>query len=229
MLSIESWKKYHAKLNERIAYYDSIPLENLNVSISKGNIKVGNVPNVSLPADKTCRHCRYCMLACYDKKACLQYPNVMDARAKNYSIMKRSLDKYFSDVEMFQRAMKEAFFRFHVGGDIPNIEYLDRMVKVTHKVKKRNWTYTKEHETVNEYIAEHGGDWKKIFLPYLVPMFSQWDDNPIENPYNLPVFLCIPKGKEPPKNMYHCPGNCQICIENHRGCPYAESAWTYEH
>lgn len=228
MLTIESLKKYHEKLEERISFYDSIPVENLSVSISNGNMKVGNVPNVSLPSDKTCPHCKECQLACYDKKACLQYPNVMNARAKNYSIMKRSIRQYFEQVKEGIKKSKEKFFRFHVGGDICSEEYLDGMVKVTNEILKHHWTYTKSQDIINEYIKKHGGNWEKL-APNLVIMFSKWGYVPIENPYNMPVFWCIVKGQEPPKDMYHCPGNCKICIENHRGCPYGESAWTYEH
>lgn len=228
MLTIESVKKYHELLEKRIAYYDSIPVESLSVSISNGNMKVGNVPNVSLPSDKTCPHCKECQLACYDKKACLQYPNVMNARAKNYSIMKRSIRQYFEQVKKGIKKSKEQFFRFHVGGDICDEEYLDGMVKVTNEILKHHWTYTKSQDIVNKYIEKYGGDWKKI-APNLVIMFSRWGRSPIDNPYNMPVFWCIVKGQEPPKDMYKCPGNCKICIDNHRGCPYGESAWTYEH
>lgn len=228
MLTLESVKKYHEKLEERIAYYDSIPLDELTVSISKGNMKVGNVPNISLPADKTCLNCKDCQLACYDKKACLQYPNVMNARAKNYSIMKRSIKQYFKQVKDGIKKCKEMFFRFHVGGDISSEEYLDGMVKVTNETLKHHWTYTKSQDLCNEYIKKHGGFWEEI-APHLVIMYSRWGYAPINNPYNMPVFWCIVKGQKAPKDMYHCPGNCKICIENHRGCPYGESAWTYEH
>ena len=228
MLTIESVKKYHEKLDERISYYDSIPLDDLSVTISKGNMKVGNVPNVSLPSDKTCPHCKDCQFACYDKKACLQYPNVMDARAKNYSIMHRSLEKYFAQIKEYLQKMKEKFFRFHVGGDISSEEYLDGMVNVTNEVKNNNWTYTKSQDIVNEYIEKHGGNWKKI-APYLVIMYSKWGYAKIDNPYNMPVFWTIVEGQEKPKDMYHCPGNCGICIKNRRGCPYGESAWIDEH
>ena len=228
MLSLESLKKYHEKLEERIAFYDTIPVEKLNVSISNGNMKVGNVPNVSIPSDKTCPHCKDCQLACYDKKACLQYPNVMNARAKNYSIMKRSIKQYFAQVKEGIKKSKEDFFRFHVGGDIINEEYLDGMVKVTHETQKHHWTYTKSQDIVNGYIQKYGGNWKKI-APYLVVMYSKWGYVPIDNPYNMPIFWTIVKGQEKPKDMYHCPGNCLTCIKNHRGCPFGESAWIDEH
>jgi len=229
MLSLESLKKYHEKLEERINYYDSIPVEKLTVTISKGNMKVGNTPNVSLPSDKTCPHCKDCQLACYDKKACLQYPNVMDARAKNYSIMKRSLGQYFKQIKEWVEKHKSEGFRFHVGGDICSEEYLNGMVETTHDMfNSRNWTYTKSQDIVNAYIEKYGGEWKEI-APNLVIMYSKWGYAPINNPHNMPVFWTIVKGQEKPKNMYHCPGNCKVCLENHRGCPYGESAWIDEH
>lgn len=229
MLTLESLKKYHEKLDERIAYYDSIPLDELHVTISKGNMKVGNTPNVSLPSDKTCPHCKDCQLACYDKKACLQYPNVMDARAKNYSILMRSPSKYFGEIKSYIMKLRHDGFRFHVGGEIKDKPYLHGMVSITNEAKRKlNWSYSKSHDIINEYIKEHGGEWEKI-APYLVIMYSRWGYAPIDNPYDMPVFWTIVKGQEKPKGMYHCPGNCKICIENHRGCPYGESAWIDEH
>lgn len=228
MLKLETLKKYHEKLDAEIRSYDSIPVEKLSVCISKGNKKIGGVDNVSLPSDKTCPHCKECQLACYDKKACLQYKNVMKARARNYSILKRSPEKYFADVRNFLKKTKRPF-RWHVGGDIMSENYLDNMVKTTNdNLRNVGWTYTKSQDIVNEYIRKNGGDWKKISQKLTI-MFSKWGYVPIDNPYNMPVFWCIVKGQEPPKDMYHCPGDCGICLKEHRGCPYGESAWIDEH
>ena len=97
----ETIKKVIAMLKTAIEHYRK-ELEKgtfLKVSISTGNIKIGHVMNVSLAPILTCGEmCKYCLRHCYDIKACLQYPNVLLARARNTALALYNRKEYFAQI-----------------------------------------------------------------------------------------------------------------------------------
>ena len=231
MYTNETLKKYHDKLENAIAFYARFPVESLEICISGGNMKVGNVPNVSLPPVKTCgNNCKLCIHKCYDIKACMQYENVMNARSRNYSILMRNYDLYWKQLREKLSRMKTKYFRFHVGGDIISELYFSDMVKTARMFPHiRFWTYTKQLEYVNAFIEKNGGTLAKAVPDNLSVMASVWAGNPIDNPYGLPVFYVYMHGQSAPVGMWHCPSDCKYCIEHGRGCPFGESSCIEEH
>lgn len=219
--------------------YESKASADIKMCISKGNRKIGRVMNVSLPPIMTCHNCKECKYFCYDIKACLQYPNtVIDARIRNYVIMQRSMADYFNRIEQaIERRKTNKYFRWHVAGDIVNMEYFENMVEIA----KRHpdfvfWTYTKNYNIVNQYVWEHSSGFVADAIPTNFHiMFSEWDGMPIDNPYGFPIFTC--KLKSGNKNhspeffdsLYKCPGNCDICKACGMGCIGGMDTYADEH
>lgn len=232
MYTCEGLKKYKEQMIKAIGYYEEIPVESLNVSISSGNRKIGRVLNVSLPPIFTCGNCAECFKFCYDIKACLQYKNAMMARARNLVILRNNFEQYFAQIrgKMSRRKLNK-FFRFHVAGDMVSPEYLDEVVKTARMFPDWViWTYTKEYELINEYVRTHGGTREKAIPHNLKIMFSEWKGLAMPNPFRFPVFRCVFRGIEKaPRKAWHCPGNCDICKEQNRGCVAGEDSWTWDH
>lgn len=233
----ETIEKYLDTARAWLNYYDSIPVEDLHVSISLGNRKIGRVKNVSLLPIVTCAHCHGCRWYCYDIKAALFRTAVMKARARNTSIARRAPAQYWAEIrEALRRSRSLEAFRFHVGGDIPGMEYLQEMIKTAEMFPACNfWTYTKETELVNLYVLRHGGN-RDCLPANLHIMFSPWNGEPLSNPYDFPVFVCRMEddarndyGPEFFDDAWQCPGNCDVCGALGRGCRVGESAWTWEH
>ena len=81
------------------AYMSRENIDDVKICISCGNRKIGKVMNVSLPPLLSCGNCAGCARFCYDVKACLQYPQtVIDARVRNYAILKRDRERYFAEI-----------------------------------------------------------------------------------------------------------------------------------
>ena len=233
MYSKQSVTKAVNEMNARRTYYAPKAVDEIKMAISAGNRKIGRVMNVSLPPVLTCANCKECMFYCYDIKACLQYPNtVIDARVRNLAVLIKNRDEYFRRIdEKMTRRRKNKFFRWHVAGDIVDIDYFDRMIKNARKhADFVIWTYTKNYKVVNEWIAKNGRD--AIPANFHI-MFSKWDGLKMENPYNMPVFACRMKdGNKDPmpwETMYKCPGNCDICKAARRGCMAGENTFADEH
>lgn len=226
--------KVVGQLKDSINYYSTKNSENITISISCGNKKIGRVLNVSLAPIITCANCKECKHLCYDIKACLQYSNVRDARSRNTVLATKYRDIYFSAIdEKLSRRRKNKYFRWHVSGDIIDLDYFCRMVDIARKHSDFvMWTYTKAYFIVNEYCKRFGKD---SIPSNLVIMFSEWDGMDLINPYNFPIFSCRLKDgnknrtAESFEQMFKCPGNCDICKESHRGCIKGEDTYVDEH
>ena len=205
-------------------------VDSVRMAISQGNRKIGRVMNVSLPPILTCANCSECKFLCYDIKACNQYPNtVIDARARNLAILLEDRDAYFRQIdEAISRRRKNKFFRWHVAGDILDADYLANMVDIARAHPDFVfWTYTKNYGVVNEYCERRGG--RSAIPENLSIMFSEWRGMPMSNPFHFPEFSVVFKDDEVKPVGHYCPGNCDICKEQHRGCIAGETTYCHEH
>ena len=228
MYSNETIQKAVAMMRSRGAELLTMSADEIPMAISKGNRKIGRVMNVSLPPILTCANFSGCMHLCYDIKACMQYPNtVIDARMRNWAILKLNRDEFFNRIEQqISRRRKNKFFRWHVAGDIVDIDYFDRMVQIAARHPDFVfWTYTKNYAVVNAWVAEHG----RAGVPANFSiMFSEWRGMPMQNPYGFPEFRVVFKDEQKPTGFY-CPGNCDICKASGRGCVAGETVYCNEH
>lgn len=196
------------------------------VSISKGNSKMGAIPSVSLPPVITCKNCATCAKKCYAAKLCRLYPSVRKSYENNLEVLKTDRNAYFAQVKA--SAMMTRFFRFHVSGDIIDIDYLDRMCKLAREVKGTQFlAFTKNYEDVNEYFKNHRKP-QNLKLIFSLP----FDGAMINNPHNLPTAAVILKGNEPKANYKVCGGNCTECACQGVGCwelKKGETIAFYEH
>ena len=181
------------------------------ISISYGNAKMGRIPSVSLPPIVTCAQGCVCAKKCYAAKLCRLRPTVRNAYQKNLDILKNDMDSYFLQVKA--AAMVSKYFRFHVSGDIPDMNYLDRMVKLAQELPDTTFlAFTKQYNFINNFL-------QYASIPEnLKIIFSAWPGMPMENPYNMPVANVIFKGQEPAENWKICGGNCSECACRGVGC-----------
>ena len=232
MYSKESIKKAVDLMNARRTYYAPIAVDHIKMAISTGNRKIGRVMNVSLPPILTCANCKECKYLCYDVKACLQYPNtVIDARVRNLSVLMKDRNEYFARIDAaMSRRRKNKFFRWHVAGEILDVDYFNRMIENARRHPDFTiWTYTKNYSVVNAWIKENGRD--AIPANFHV-MFSEWRGLDMVNPYKMPEFRVVFKSdaiKPDPKKNHYCPGNCDICKASGRGCIAGETTYCNEH
>ena len=233
MFKNETIKAMLKKANQKKADYMKKDVKKIKECISNGNTKIGKVMNVSLMPIMTCGNCKECKHFCYDIKACIQYPDtVIDARIRNTVLLLKDRNEFFRRIEKkISRRRKNKYFRWHVAGDIIDIDYFSRMVEIAwNHPDFVFWTYTKMYNIVNDYVS--------LFGIYSIPanlhiMFSKWDGLKMDNPYNFPVFACKMKNGNKDEmswaTMYKCPGNCDICKKANRGCLAGENTFADEH
>ncbi len=101
------------------------------VSISRGNVKIGRIPSVSLPHIITCGPLVPCAqrnadgrAPCYVDKIVRLRPNVRRAYERNLRIWRADPVDYFAQLYAFLDPAQPDFFRFHVSGDFPSRAYM---------------------------------------------------------------------------------------------------------
>lgn len=182
------------------------------VSISKGNSKMGAIPSVSLPACVTCNPNAPCFKLCYAAKITRLYKTVKTAYENNLNILKENPALYWDQVK--QAAQMARYFRFHVSGDIPDIEYFKQMVKLATELPHTSFlAFTKQYNIVNLFLVNGG-----IIPENLKIIFSNWGAWKCFNPFNLPECEVILKGSDPAPDWKICGGNCTECACRGIGC-----------
>ena len=183
------------------------------VKISPGNSKLGAIPSVSLPAIKTCRVCG-CAEKCYAAKLERIRPSVREAYQHNLDALKSDPNTYWREVE--GAIMLSRFFRFHVSGDIPDADYLERMVDVAARNQHCEiLCFTKRYDLVNAALA--GGLTVPVNLHIL---FSGWPGLSMANPFYLPeAHVKFRDGTTTARDdAVQCGGNCATCATTGEGC-----------
>lgn len=187
----------------------------MQIKISPGNKKMGAVPSVSLPAVLTCRSDCECSQKCYARKLERIRKSVREAYSSNYSLLNEYPDTYWREVEA--SVMMTRFFRFHVSGDIPNYEYLMRMISIAQRNPHCEiLCFTKKFSIVNRYLSENNG----VLPENLHIVFSGWKNLVMENPYSLPeAHVMYRDGTTTASPGYiPCGGNCTECATTDSGC-----------
>ncbi len=177
----------------------------MKISISTGNIKMGNIPSISLPPGSSCPAGVPCFQDCYANKAYL-----IPAR----QAWQKNMDLYQSDPESFFIVISEylsthrlsvRFFRYHVGGDFPDAAYLDHCINLANTFKNVNFlSFTKRYELIS----------KVQFPPNFTVIASSWPGLPMPRQIRkrFPV-AWMQDGNESrvPKSALICPGFCDAC------------------
>ena len=186
----------------------------MNVKISNGNSKMGKIPSVSFPSLLTCIKCD-CNKICYAHKLEKLRPSVRQSYLHNWNLYKLDRETYWREIEA--TIMLSRFFRFHVSGDIPDQDYIHRMIDVANRNQHCEiLCFTKKFDICNKEISERKGE-----LPNnLHLIYSGWKNLKMKNPYNLPeAHVRYRDGNTTAReNAIECDGDCTECAITDRGC-----------
>jgi hypothetical protein len=121
----------------------------INIAVSKGNSKLGKLPNINLPPgpEWSCREDVPCAVDCYAMKAWRQYPATRAAWTRNWDLWTTDPASFETQLQSYLTASKPKRFRWHSSGDIPDQKYFDMMVRIADaNPKTRFLAFTKRYE-----------------------------------------------------------------------------------
>lgn len=187
-----------------------------HVHISKGVSKLGaNIPSVSLPAGITCRPDAPCHAKCYARKGRFVF-------RKTKSLFDRNLEIWHADPVQYERdviiaAFSCRYFRWHVSGDIPDMNYLEMMVRVAVGLPETKFLcFTKKFELVNAWRTLNPDG----FPANIKIVLSAWGEFVPDNPFNLPQAFVRLKHAESriPVHARQCGKFCGECVMTNQNC-----------
>ena len=178
------------------------------IHISKGNMKVGTIPNISLTPGRSCsaEACQTCFVqGCYACKSYRQYKNVRAAWDENTEAALSDLDGMEKQLSAYFDSMNAPrFFRIHVGGDFITKEYAEMWARVAQSHPHTNFlAFTKQWENVRGVN----------FPTNLSLVLSGWPGTEIPSDLSARYAkaICVEREEEIPSGGFHCPGRCESC------------------
>ncbi len=174
-------------------------------TISLGNIKMGQMPSVSLPPVLACGRDIPCARDCYAQKAMRMYPTVRDCWQRNLTAAREHRAGYFADIGRFLAARATEYFRWHVAGDILDQEYLQNMVALANDFhRKRFLAFTKRLDLVYRAIPDN--------LAIVFSFWPGWGNPRRARRAGIPI-AWMQDGTETriPDDAIGCPGQCDTC------------------
>jgi hypothetical protein len=192
----------------------------LRISISTSNLKT-KTASISLPPGPqgTCRK----DVPCWGRGKCyafkmwagdFPYMGVAKAWQNNLEVLQADRAGYWEQLDTFLKALSKRpeanrFFRFHVGGDCPDMEYVYDVVDIAGVNPLVAFTlYTKQYDW---WLSCE--EW--LHIPQnLTVMFSAWPGLELPEQDIFPVvWMLDPKDPDPriPQGLDVCPGSCPVC------------------
>lgn len=197
---------------------------NINgLKVSQGNRKLDAMFNIALDTS-TCPKNAPCHGTCYFECESKIYKNIQDNALNNRLLWENDPDTFFQSLEKVCKLAitKHMGVRMFEGGDIPNYDFFVCLMDLAKKYPGLMHSMTKQYLIVNRYIEEHGND-KSCILKYYNLRFSQWENYPMFNNYDMPVFALTFEEKETtcPEQRLKMQGiewSCKDCFDHKAGC-----------
>lgn len=124
-------------------------------------------------------------------------------------------ERYFKEIDNYISCRYPRAFRFHIGGDIQNKWYLDKMCEIARKHKDTKFlAFTKMFDVCNEYLDEGN-----IIPENMHILFSGWLGLKMDNRHGFPEAHPIFESEtSAPEGTLLCTGNCTECLKEDRLC-----------
>jgi len=174
----------------------------MEIKISKGNTKIGKIPNISLVPIKDCGNCSLCKTKCYAMKAYRQYPSTRKAWETNSEAFRENPYDACMLVGEFFYKRKPKYFRIHVAGDFLNQIHLNAWIILCRVFSSINFM-------VNTKMFNL--DYSKIPSNMKV-RFSMWSNQPIPETTLPKAWLDDGTETRIPEDAVQCSGKCDECL-----------------
>lgn len=136
-------------------------------------------------------------------------------RAINSAILHEDPERYFKEIDGYLDYRFPRAFRFHIGGDIQDKWYLDKMCEIASKHKDTKFlAFTKMFDVCNEYLDEGN-----VIPENMHILFSGWLGLKMDNRHGFPeAHPIFESGTSAPEGTRLCTGNCTECLKEDRLC-----------
>lgn len=174
----------------------------MKLHISNGNDKLGEIPSLSLPPIKSCGDVK-CADKCYAINIIRRFEHVRLLWEGNLKYYETSPQKFFSGTFFWLVRNIPSHFRWHVGGDCPDENYLDEMYTISRSLPHIKFMmFTKRYSWINSERVPSNMNVLLSMWPYM------------KNPPNTGLARTWVRGDlRAPKDIFICKGKCTSCYQ----------------
>ena len=183
--------------------------DGMKLKVSRGNSKIGEVPNISLPPVTTCQPGVPCVNDCYALKAYNRWPAPRNAWDSNLQLYTEDPERFFDELCIYLSLSNANRFRFFVGGDFPDIDFTAKVFDIATTYSDISFlAFTKRYDYMKELLQVIPDNFKVVLsiwpglpVPDLTASLpSAW----LKEDARFSVFF-----KDSP--YIRCPGKCDNC------------------
>jgi len=175
-----------------------------HVKISEKNSKLGRIANISVVPVESCPNSGFCHELCYARPIYNRFPHTKAAWDRNWEMFKQSPRTYRDSIIYMLNHGKlgtSGLFRWHVGGDIPNQEYLGIMAEIAESFPETEFmAFTKA------YSLDFCGVPSNFHT-----IMSAWAGMPINTDFPIAYVKELDNRWEDHEIVYDCAGDCRSC------------------
>ena len=194
-----------------------------NIYVSPGNRKLGGIPSISLDPRRTCVSDITCRQKCYAMRMMRFRNNIKVSWERNTQVWNNEPDGYFRQLRQWIDKHNPPYFRFHVGGDIPNIRYFLFMADLADQTPNTKYLcFTKRYTGMGQYIEtmREGLDNVRLLLsawPFQIPEHEFLFNVCAHESRKMPNKIAVSWIDDDPRvdTMAYkptlCKNNCSIC------------------
>jgi hypothetical protein len=174
----------------------------MKISISRGNLKLGNIPSISLPPVISCPPRVPCSILCYALKAYRNHHNTKTAYDRNLEILRLNPGVYFRQIMDYLSNRRPKYFRFHVSGDFISAAHLDSTIELIKDFPKTRFlAFTKNHDILPRLSTLPKN------LSLIPSLWPGWG----KRPKGYRVAFMRDGNETRANNAIECPGSCADC------------------
>jgi hypothetical protein len=171
----------------------------MKLKVSKGNTKLGKIPNVSTLPVKDCGSCDFCKKDCYALRIVKRYPNVKKAWKNNSELFRKDRQAAFEDMNLWLGENHPEKFRIHVGGDFLDQDHVYWWSRIA---SRHPWTkflaFTKMHHLNFSYMPDN-----------LTIVLSMFPGMPLPDSDLPKAWL---EEERVPEDAFECTKSCSDCF-----------------
>jgi hypothetical protein len=178
----------------------------MQLHVSTGNSKLGAIPSISLPPIKTCGNV-LCTDSCYALNITRRFEHVKLQWESNLEYYLNSTyypfpGSYFGDLLTWIEKHKPSHFRFHIGGDCPDKNYLKGVYTIVTMIPNTNFMlFTKRYSWVKPSEIPNNLNILLSMWPYM------------EEPDSEQTKVWIRGDLRRPEDSFICKGCCTDCLQ----------------
>ena len=167
------------------------------------NIKLRDIPNISLPPVISCKKGCVCAKDCYATRMMVGISGGCISKCwwRNWQSYKKNPARYFETIGYAIYKLQPDMFRWHVSGDVPDQTYLENMKALAYRFPMVKFlAFTKRTDLSFTDLNRN-----------LRIVFSVWPGMEITHNVRYLPKVYLAGDKRVPKNVKSCSGRCDTC------------------